>query len=126
MKSILHYFGTDFDCAGHYFWDATGDSLKRSDWSIKQIPFSPEHCLPIDTVYARQSTFNGDIVKMQYRMFAIIAISGSVWDKRQGSKTVFFCEGELWELEKMIRESVIAQFIISKLPFKLDYKELNP
>lgn len=110
----LTYFGTALDCAGHYFWDVKFDKITRSPVYFKDLPFEPEALidswLPV-----------GEAVFKRIEGYNILAFSGSCFDKRGGSKTVFFTKDEatLSEMLDYIKAAPILQKMFSQMPFKI-------
>lgn len=122
----MNYFGTDLDCAGHYFFELRGDRLSRGDLSFpkgdgipisrhKEWPFNPEE-MPV-------SYRNGDAEYYSISGYSVYAICGSCRDKRPGSKSVFFTTEALTkeELKIKILSIPIARKIIEQMPFEVKW-----
>ena len=115
-KVILHYFGTDLDSAGHFFWELENEGIYKSRMSFGELPFNPEG-LPY------KNKRNGIAKYYQFAGFSIFAIAGSCADNRPGSKSIFFVEADISsdELMNKILSTKMAKKIIDKMPFKVEW-----
>lgn len=120
----MNYFGTELDCAGHYFFDLKGDVMGMGNLyfpkgegipvtKYKEWPFNPE-----DILISRR---NGDAEYYQINGYSIYAICGSCADKRAGCKSVFFTTENLSkdDLKNNILSIPIARKIIESMPFEV-------
>lgn len=122
---VLDYFGTNLDCAGHFFWQLKGNSISRSGVSFDKLPFNPENLLP-------KGIPKGTVKYFRIEKYAIVAIEGSCGDKRPGTTSVFWTDQEvkLGQMKSIILSIPIAKRIIDSLPFEVawntqDVKNLN-
>lgn len=108
----LHYFGTSLDCAGHYFWIAEGDRLKQSKVYFKDLPFNPEDMFD---PYASK----GIVHYHQIQDYKICAIQGSCFDKRNGTKSIFWTQEdiEIKHFKSIILSIPILKKMIEQMPF---------
>jgi len=121
VKGItLEYFGTDLNSAGHYFWKLNGDLLYRSGFGFKDIPFNPES-LPekVKGVFMEK----GYTEIKQFGKFTVLAIYGSCYDTRNGTRSIFFTEGEFSkeEMKALVLSVPVASKIIEKMPFEVKW-----
>lgn len=111
----MEYFGTDLDRAGHFFWLIEDGRLKGSNRTFKSLPFNPEELnnhLPV-----------GEVIFYQGGGFTVIGITGSCYDRRPGSKSVFWVN-DIISKETMIfqiMQNKIAREIIHKMPFAVKW-----
>jgi len=112
LPAVLDYFGTDIDCAGHFFWQLEGNRMRKTDCWFNKIPFNPEELLPSNMP-------KGSIKYFRVEKYAIIAIVGSCADNRNGTKSVFWTDKEvkLGDLKAIILSIPIAKKIIETMPF---------
>lgn len=112
----MKYFGTSLDQHGHYFWDVKGDHLSKSDISFRDIPFNPED-LP-KYIKGEERSF-GDMAFYFLNGFSICAIYGSCYDKRHGTRSVFW-EAEVLtyvEMKERMLSIPVIKRIIEQMPF---------
>lgn len=122
----LEYFGTELDCAGHYFWNPDGDILRRSKRRFDSLPFNPEE-LPRRAKH--ESRKKGEVDFYHENGYSIIAIEGSCYDKRWGSKSVFFIKSDVMNAEQMhclLMTTEITKKIIDKMPFQVQWSTILP
>lgn len=114
----MHYYGTDLEMAGHYFWDIEGERMTKSLITFERIPFDPES-LPVAT-----ENKNGYVEYWHFGNYTVCTILGSCYDKRPASKSVFFCKGWLVEkqMKKRILEIPIAAKIIEQMSFDVYWR----
>lgn len=112
----LYYFGTSLDCAGHYFWRAKGERLNSTRIYFKDLPFDPESMDPY--------TSKGIVNYYEVENYKICSIAGSCFDKRYGTKTVFFTQEniELKDFEDIIMSIPILNKMITQMPFEVHFK----
>ena len=110
VKIIMHYFGTNLDVAGHYFWILDDFWLSNSKIGFKDIPFNPENLT---------EGINGTINFFNIEDYTVLAIQGSCFDKRIGCHSVFWLQEKLDydEMKERILEIPIAKKIINAMPF---------
>jgi len=117
---MLHYFGTNLDSAGHFFWELQGDYIHRSSIYFGDLPFNPE-ALP----YKNKKEFikNGTAKYYLFAGFSIYAIAGSCADDRPGSKSIFFVEADIAsdQLMQKILSTKAAKKILDKMPFEVEW-----
>lgn len=116
---MLHYFGTELDRTGHYFWLLERDSISkwgRGLMDFSKCPFNPE-ALP----YKAQR--NGETQFYQFAGFSIWAIEGSCKDSRPSSRSIFFVEQIMSkeELKALILATSIAKKMVEKMPFQVEW-----
>jgi hypothetical protein len=111
----MHYFGTDLDQTGHYFWDLIDDCMVYRGVR-SSAPFNPE--LLVESHAPR-----GEVKYLFIEGYSICAIAGSCTDTRPGSKSVFWAKGTIPNdrLKEMILAQPIAKLIIAKLPFEVKW-----
>lgn len=116
LPAVLDYFGTDVDCAGHFFWRLEGNRIRKTDCWFNKIPFNPEELLP-------PLTPKGTVKYFRVDKYAVIAIAGSCADNRNGTKSVFWTDKEvkLGDLKAIIHSIPIAKKIIKTMPFDVDW-----
>ena len=112
----LQYFGTDLSSYGHYFWKLEGEQLRRSKVFFDDLPFNPEQLLPAGTE-------KGLIWYGQVGDYAICAIAGSCFDKRGGTKSVFWTQASLasHQWKAAILSMPIARKMIEQMPFDVQW-----
>jgi hypothetical protein len=106
----MRYFGTNLTNCGHYFWRVSegGHNLiaEPSSNTFKSIPFNPEGL----TMGLKRK---GESIFLNIEDYSILAIEGSPYDVRGGSKSVFFIDEILTEEE--MRERVESIPICKKI-----------
>lgn len=117
IPTELHYFGTSLDCAGHYFWIAKGERLDSTKIYFKDLPFDPESMFD-------PYTSKGIVNYYEVENYKICAIAGSCYDKRNGTKSVFFTQEkiDLRDFEKVIMSIPILNKMIKQMPFEVHFK----
>lgn len=115
----IEYFGTNLSQAGHGFYILESDFHTNSS-RFDDFPFNPES-LP----YAgrKRQYIDGTVRFYNFAGFTIIAIAGSPYDKRPGSKSIFFTEEDLTRevFEARLKENPMVQKIIKKMPFDVKW-----
>lgn len=113
----LYYFGTSLDCAGHYFWIAKGEILNTTKIYFKDLPFDPESMFD-------PYTSKGIVNYYEVENYKICSIAGSCYDKRNGTKSVFFTQEdiELKDFEDIIMSIPILNKMIKQMPFEVHFK----
>lgn len=97
----MEYFGTSLTAHGHYTWDLSGDRMEKKHLMPKT---------PFDPYKINQSQIEGNVVFCKdFAGFTIIAIEGSCFDNRGGTKSVF------WERENISKEEMIQRIMSNKL-----------
>jgi hypothetical protein len=112
----MNYFGTDLSSYGHYFWNLEGDHLIKLKDDFNSIPFNPEGLL---NPYAQK----GLVWYGQVEDYAICAVSGSCYDKRVGTKSVFWVKGEVksTDWKTLILGAPIGKKMIEQMPFEVQW-----
>ena len=112
----IFYFGTELNYPGHYFWELGGNLMQKSKIGFDDIPFDPES-------FMNRKPF-GEVEFFRFDNYAICAISGSCYDQRMGSKSVFWVDNnftKLGELKDIILNIPAAKRIIDKMPFEVKW-----
>lgn len=112
----LSYFGTSIDVAGHYFWILSKNRMEKSNIWFKDIPFNPEDII-------KPNTEKGVVLYQEIDGYFICAISGSCYDKRFGTKSVFWTKEKisLEDFKQIIFSIPIAEKIIKQMPFEVNW-----
>lgn len=113
----IEYYGTLLDQAGHGFHTLTTD-FDRNRTRLENLPFNPEG-LPF---YTRERNFIDGTVRTYHAFgFTICAIAGSPYDKRPGSKSIFFVQEEIdkEQFVEQLKMNPVVQKIINKMPFEV-------
>ena len=112
---VIEYYGTLLDQAGHGF-HTLNDGFDRNRTKFENLPFNPE-ALPF---HSRERNYIDGTVKF-YNVFGftICAIAGSPYDKRPGSKSIFFIERDLTRevFKAQLEINPTVQKIIKQMPF---------
>jgi hypothetical protein len=110
----LYYFGTSTTTAGHYFWTLS-ERMESSRMWFRDIPFNPEQLL------GKRQVDKGQAFYFQIEGYSIIHIEGSPYDKRGGSKSVFWVHGDVPcdVLVALIGQNEPAKKLISAMPFEV-------
>ncbi len=127
---MIHYFGTDLNSAGHFFWRLNNEEMQSIGLSFphasgqiplsnyKEWPFNPE-----EMPRAVNGAFmpNGEVRYYRENGYTICAIQGSCADKRSGSKSVFFTNEQIrfGAFALKIMSTPICKKIITKMPFQV-------
>ena len=115
----IEYYGTLLDQAGHGFYTLTND-FDRNRTRFENLPFNPEG-LPF---HSREKDYIDGIVRF-YNVFGftICAIAGSPYDKRGGSKSIFFVQEDLTRevFEEKLKANPVVQKIIKQMPFEVQW-----
>lgn len=120
----MKYFGTHPFHIGHYIWSIEHffDRDSKTSWSlIDQLNFYGHKSNPKGTVVYDQVPLPGSET-----IYTLIYISGSAYDTRNGTVSVFFKEGR-YTYEEMclfIQANQQAMTIIDIMPFEVNFK--NP
>ena len=116
LKAIptIHYYGTELNNYGHYFWILNDNSLSKGTLWFDQIPFNPEQ------TYSYQ---NGSIHFQVVKGYSVLSIAGSCYDHRPASKSVFFTYEELTREEfiNKLKELPIFNKIIEQMKFEVKF-----
>lgn len=107
----IHYFGTELNSKGHYFYGIDAHSIWKSGIRFDNLPFNPE-ALPY------KATLNkGERKDYHVFGFTILAISGSITDNRPGCKSIFFVEEEITfaQMEQLVRSTKFGSTVIDNL-----------
>ncbi len=116
---MLHYYGTNLDSYGHFFFDLEDHTINHSRKNFGNIPFDPEK-LPHPL---KKGYYNKDGYTQFYRVsgYTICAITGSCKDLRPGSKSVFFVDSYITnaEMRDKILFTEIAKKIINQMTFEV-------
>lgn len=110
----LQYFGTSLNNHGHYCWELSGDRMDNRGLYFGNIPFNPEEIAPRKF---------GEVSYNEIDGYFICAIGGSCYDKRGGTKSVFWTQDKI-KLEyfpDIIMSIPVAQKIIDQMPFKIEW-----
>lgn len=111
----IEYYGTLLDQAGHGFHTLT-DGFDRNRTRLENLPFNAEG-LPF---HSRERSYgNGTVRFYNVFGFTICAIVGSPYDKRSGSKSIFFVEEDLTRevFEAKLKANETVKKIIAQMPF---------
>ncbi len=121
---ILEYFGTQLDCAGHYFFTLTDNGFMRSELSKlgwDKLPFNPE------TIFDNLNDIKyitGKVVYDRINGYTICAIVGSCFDKRHGCKSVFFTnekDVKFGDMKYIILANNTGKKIVDQMTFTIDW-----
>lgn len=118
----IEYYGTYLDQAGHGFSTLTND-FDRNTTRFGSLPFNPE-ALPF---HSRDKDYVDGIVRFYNAFgFTICAIAGSPYDKRPGSKSIFFTEEDLTPIvfKEHLENNPVFKKIIAKMPFEVKWPNL--
>ena len=113
----IEYYGTPLDQAGHGFHTLT-TFFDRNRTRLENLPFNPEG-LPF---HSRERCYiNGTVRFYNVFGFTICAITGSPYDKRGGSKSIFFVQEDLTRevFEAQLKANSVVQKIIKQMPFEV-------
>jgi hypothetical protein len=118
----MNYYGTDLDCAGHFFWKLEEDVIHSRKSNFDDFPFNPE-TLPLQQKKGFYNR-NGFVGFYNIGGYSICAIEGSCYDKRPGSRSIFFIKEQLTndQLVERIMSIPIAEKIINQMPFNIKFK----
>lgn len=112
----MNYFGTDLTSAGHYVFNLDGEYMESlSSHLINTLSFHPEYLvtnLPI-----------GEVIYYQGGGYTVVGFAGSCYDKRPGSKSIYWVR-ELITKEEMIeriKKNKLAMKIINNYEFKINW-----
>ena len=120
-KIVMHYFGTELDYPGHYFWVLDDNHMSKSGIWFTDIPFNPEGL----TQDEKGNSLNkGEVRFYNFEDYTVLAISGAPGDKRNGCKSVFWVSEKLdyEEMKKKIFDIPIAKKLIDAMPFEVFWK----
>lgn len=98
--------------AGHYFWDLSNNTFKRSDISYGSLPFDPNGI-------SKDRRTKGDVDFHKIDGYSILRICGSCIDERLGTKSIFFVKEDILFVEmceRMLNIQLIEQ-MLKKMPF---------
>lgn len=114
----IEYYGTLLDQAGHGFYTLTNGRFDRNGTRFEHLPFNPEG-LPFHS--RKILHLDGTVRFYNVFGFTICAIAGSPYDKRRGSKSVFFIEEDLTRevFEAELKANETVKKIIAKMPFNV-------
>lgn len=116
----MHYFGTDLEDAGHYFWVLEENNLtEKGRIGFGDIPFNPEN-LPL---CQDQDNSNGTVEFHNAFGYSIIAIKGSCNDTRPGTKSIFWIKEKLSyeDMRDILLTIEIAKKIFEQMPFEVKF-----
>lgn len=124
-QTKMRYFGTALDRSGHYVWEISEDGRRLRGGSLSglsTIDFDPE-------TIGKENSKNrplkkGDVIFCKSAHFTICYIEGSCYDKRPGTKSVFWVEGiiSFEDLKEKILSTPIAIEMFNKMPFKTNWE----
>jgi len=116
----MHYFGTELNDSGHYFWELDNDIISESSIQFNDIPFNPEDMPKYEK---GQTVYKGTVEYYQISGYSVIAIEGSCRDHRPGSKSVFFLHENLSKTEMIdkIKSIPVAVRILNQMPFEVKW-----
>lgn len=116
-NTIIEYYGTLLDQAGHGF-HILNNGFNRSTTRLEYLPFNPEG-LPF--LSRGRNYANGTVRFYNAFGFTICAIAGSPYDKRNGSKSIFFIQEDLTRevFEQKLKSNETVKKIIAKMPFNV-------
>lgn len=125
----IHYFGTNLNDCGHYFWTLDNDRLIKKGLSFpaaEPIPLPRHREWPFDPQnYPRRGSVSkkGDVRYYREKGYTIVAIDGSCRDLRSGTRTVFFTLEEITfsDFVAKLLETPISKSIIEKMPFQIEW-----
>lgn len=121
----MYYFGTNFNEAGHYFFQLHGNSLiSTRDVNFEDLAFNPEGV----PVYNKKGFYPPKGFVGYYRVegdqqWTILAIAGGMADKREGVKSVFFTN-ELLSKDQILEQLnniPVFKIMIQKMPFEVKF-----
>ncbi len=119
MADTINYFGTALNNHGHYFWELSGERMNDLGLSLfNKLPFNPyDYPKQPDPKY----TVKGISEFLHVGGFTVCAIEGSCYDKRWGTKSVFWINKEIpfADFEKQMKETPIVMKIINQMPFNV-------
>lgn len=110
----LYYFGTNLENAGHFCWELT-ESFVKSEMP-KGFIFDP---------YIYKNERVGYVRVTGSSDFAIISITGSPYDKRGGTVSVFFARTDINTLFRMVNSNKLAVEILKRIPYLTGCFEFN-
>ncbi len=113
----IEYYGTNLDQAGHGFY-TLNNGFNNNRTRFEDLPFNPEG-LPFA---GRKFSYKDGTVRFYNAFgFTICAIAGSPYDKRPGSKSVFFVEQDLTRevFESQLKANPSVQKIVKQMPFEV-------
>lgn len=110
----MKYYGTGLTSAGHNIFDMSGDYMNSEGINFSQLPFHPEELT--------NNLPNGQVVFYQGGGFTVLGISGGCYDKRPGTKSIFWLKESLSkeEIVNRIKENKLAMEIINAMPFEVN------
>lgn len=112
----INYFGTSLTAHGHYMFEISDRGIYNSDIRLESLPFSPE-------TLNRNSQF-GTVNRVTFNNYRIIAITGSCYDKRGGTKSVFWIEDAeltVQKLEEIIKANPVCQKMFTQMDFDINW-----
>lgn len=116
---MIQYFGTTLDEAGHYLFELSGQYLRKMPMArFYELPFNPEGLPHIKTGERR---IKGTTQFYRFAGYSILAIEGSCYDTRGGTKSVFYTEQEISqeEFKQILLAIPIVQKMIEKMKFEV-------
>ncbi len=120
VKENLFYFGTRLDSAGHYFWTLHDSRLVRSKVYFDDLPFNPESL-------TEDNQPLGAVRYLKFGDYRVCIIVGSCYDKRPGSKSVFWTTEDIrfGDFKNMILSIPIGKKIIEQMPFEVEWHTIE-
>ncbi len=120
IKENLFYYGTGLDSAGHFFWTLHDGRLVSSNIYFNNIPFDPESLIKNDQPL-------GTVRYLKFGDYKVCAIMGSCYDKRLGSKSVFWTTEDIrfGDFKNIILSIPIGKKIIEQMPFEVEWNTIE-
>ncbi len=111
----MKYFGTDLETHGHYIFDLDDYIMYKIGLNFRDLPFNPEELT--------NNLPKGEVVFYQGGKHSAIGISGSCYDTRQGTKSIFWVDSIITfeQLKETILETPISKRIIDAMDFKINW-----
>ena len=111
----LKYFGTDLQTHGHYVFELKDESMTMLGLNFSGLPFHPEELT--------RGLEKGSVVYYQGGGFTALGIAGSCIDKRNGTKSIFWTEGNFTrnQMYGIVSHTPIASKIINQMDFKINW-----
>lgn len=112
LVAELFYYGTALDCAGHFHWKLSDNKMTKTNISYKSIPFNPDDLVDLYVGKGKTQYF-------EFENYKVISITGSCFDNRCGTKSVFYTTENisLLDFKDIISSIPIASKIINQMPF---------
>jgi len=112
MIKQLNYFGTNLTSSGHYYW-SIGDGFYSYTSLQDSLTWNPEGLT--------KGYQNGLVTVITINVLNIIAIDGSPYDRRPGSKSIFWADRntKFIDLKEAILTLKASKAIIEQMPFEV-------